>query len=83
METRTRKGFTCPPPDETTVLLRAKVLEALQPGMSPKAADFWNEILADHIRNRNRKNAGLDPIIARWDRKAPAMIVTIIEEQAA
>ena len=51
--------------------------------MNPKAAEFWNEILADHIRNQHRKNAGLDPLVARWDRRAPELRVIEIREEAA
>lgn len=85
MNPNTRNGvFVSPPRDETTVELEASVFAALQPGMSPKAGDFWNEVRADHIRNQHRKRRGLDPIIGRWDRKAPEMrVVTIQEEQEA
>ena len=76
-------GFAPAPADEQTVLLRAKVAEQLQPPMNPKAAEFWNEILADHIRNQHRKNAGLDPLVARWDRRAPERRVIEIREEAA
>jgi hypothetical protein len=68
----TRK-FVVAPQDETIAGLRAKVAEALQPGVSPKAGDFWNEVLADHIRNQSRVKAGLDPLVTRWDRNAPEM----------
>jgi hypothetical protein len=78
----TRNGvFVSPPRDETTVDLEASVFAALQPGMSPKAGDFWQEVLSDHIRNQHRKRHGMDPIIARWDRKAPEMRVVVVEEE--
>jgi hypothetical protein len=78
----TRNGiFICSPRDETTIALEAKVIEALQPGMSPKAGEFWNQVLADHIRNQHRKKVGADLHIQRWDRKAPEMRVVVVEEE--
>lgn len=76
-------GFAPAPTDETTILLRAKVSDLLQPPMNPKLAEFWNEILADHIRNQHRKNAGLDPLVARWNRNAPERRITETMEEAA
>lgn len=83
--TQSRNGrFVLSPPDETTISLRAKVRECLQPPVNPRAAEFWQEVLADHIRNQHRKAAGLDPIIKRWDRNAPEMrVVTVPEDVAA
>ena len=77
-------GFATEPVDDMTAQLRAAVADALQPGNSPKKAEFWNEVLADHIRNRNRKAAGLDPLVSRWDRNAPEMrVIVMMEERVA
>lgn len=77
------RRFTVNSDDETTVRLRAKVAELLQPPVNPKAAEFWSEILADHIRNQHRKRVGAECHIQRWDRNAPEQVVTIVAEEAA
>lgn len=76
----TRHAFA--PVDETTASLRRKVAEQLQPPMNPKAAEHWNEILADHIRNQHRKRVGAELHISRWDRRKPEQVVTTAEEAA-
>ena len=57
--------------DETTALLRATLAKALQPPVAPRAASFWSEVLADHVRNQHRKRVGAELFIDRWDRSAP------------
>ncbi len=77
------KRFTCNSGDEKIAGLRAKVASLLQPPVNPKAAEFWNEILADAIRNQHRERIGAECHIARWDRNAPEQVVTVTEEVAA
>lgn len=74
------RRFTVNHDDETTVALRAKVAGLLQPPVNPKAAAFWQDILADHIRNQHRVKRGLPPIVERWDRGAPENVVTLVRE---
>jgi hypothetical protein len=69
--------------DEKIAGLRAKVAECLQPPVNPKAAEFWNEILADHIRNQHRERIGAECHIQRWKRDATEHVVTIVTEEAA
>ena len=73
-------GWYTAPVDEVAAQLRMRLLEALQPGRSPKEAAFWGDVLADHVRNRHRKARGLDPIVARWDRGAPERRVVVVME---
>ena len=75
------RRFTVNSDDETTAGLRAKVAALLQPPVNPKAAEFWAEILADHIRNQHRKRFGADLHIKRWDRYAPVNVVTLTKEE--
>ena len=49
---------------------------------SPKAAEFWQDVLADHIRNQHRKRVGAQCFIQRWNRTAPEQVVTITEVAA-
>ena len=77
------RRFTANSGDEKIAGLRAKVAECLQPPINPRAAAFWNEILADHIRNQHRERVGADLHVTRWDRTAPEQIVTISKETAA
>ncbi len=77
------RRFTANSGDEKIAGLRAKVSECLQPPINPKAAAFWNEILADHIRNQHRERIGADLHVTRWDHRAPEQVVTTIEEAAA
>lgn len=76
------RRFTVNSDDETTVALRAKVASLLQPPVNPKAAAFWQDILADHIRNQHRKRIGAECFIQRWDRNAPEQVVTLVQEAA-
>ena len=66
----------------TIASLRAEVAKALQPGNSPKKAEFWQEVLSDHIRNQHRKTVGADLYVSRWDRTAPEFRVVVVQEGA-
>ena len=77
------KRFSMNSGDEKIAGLRAKVAALLQPPVNPKAAAFWNEILADHIRNQHRERIGAECHIQRWKRDAPEHVVTIVTEEAA
>ena len=76
------RRFTVNSGDEKIAGLRAKVAECLQPPINPKAAEFWNEILADAVRNQHRERVGALLHVTRWDRTAPERIVTITERAA-
>ena len=66
--------------DEKIAGLRAKVAECLQPPINPNAASFWNEILADAVRNQHRERVGAYLHVTRWDRRQPANVVTLAVE---
>jgi hypothetical protein len=76
------RRFTINSDDATTASLRAKVNAMLQPPINPRAAAYWNEILADHVRNQHRKRVGAECHISRLKRNAPEQVVAMNEVAA-
>jgi hypothetical protein len=80
----TRPGWFAPAAtDDTIQRLRATVAQHLEPPINVKAAEFWSEVLADHVRNQHRLALGFECHTDRWDRDAPVRrVVEVIEEAA-
>lgn len=68
------------PTDDTITRLRATVDQHLQPPVNRVAAEFWQTVLGDHVRNQHRMRIGMDVSIQRWDRTAPERRVIVVAE---